>query len=122
MKLGHRRVGSPQSALGTQAFGVQLRRASVRSPDLLTTTTSQKLQRRIANSRGIAPDASLVSPTQSSAEELKLQDAAKTEAAAIDSRETVGVVVTKRKYRRHPKVFSCLGNEAKAPLTSWLAG
>lgn len=63
----------------------------------------RKLQRRIANSRGIAPDASLVSPTQSSAEELKLQDAAKTEAAAIDSRETVGVVVTKRKYRRHPK-------------------
>lgn len=64
----------------------------------------QKLQRRIANSRGIAPDASLVSPTQSTAEELKLQDAVKIEPPAVDSRETVGVVVTKRKYRRHPKV------------------
>jgi hypothetical protein len=68
----------------------------------------QKLQRRIANSRGIAPDASLVSPTQSTAEELKLQDAAKVESAAPDGRETVGVVVTKRKYRRHPKVSSWL--------------
>ena len=48
--------------------------------------------------------ASLVSPTQLAAEELKLQDAIKPEAPAPDSRETVGVVVTKRKYRRHPKV------------------
>lgn len=66
----------------------------------------QKLQRRIANSRGIAPDASLVSPTQSSAEDLKLQqqDAVKPEPAAVDVREPAAVVVTKRKYRRHPKV------------------
>ncbi|KAK4238664.1 hypothetical protein C8A03DRAFT_14896 [Achaetomium macrosporum] len=63
----------------------------------------RKLQRRIANSRGIAPDASLVSPTQSSAEELKPQDAIKTEPATFEVRESVGVIVTKRKYRRHPK-------------------
>jgi len=63
----------------------------------------RKLQRRIANSRGIAPDASLVSPTQAAVEELKLQDDVNPEQAAVESRETVGVVVTKRKYRRHPK-------------------
>ncbi|KAK4034096.1 hypothetical protein C8A01DRAFT_19047 [Parachaetomium inaequale] len=63
----------------------------------------RKLQRRIADSRGIASDASLVSPIQSAAEELKLQDAIKPEAPAPDGRETVGVIVTKRKYRRHPK-------------------
>jgi hypothetical protein len=63
----------------------------------------RKLQRRIANSRGIAPEASLVSPTQSSAEELKLQDATGTEAPAAECRETTGVTVAKRKYRRHPK-------------------
>ena len=74
----------------------------------------QKLQRRIANSRGIAPDASLVSPTQSTAEELKLQDAVKAEVSIADGRETVAAVVTKRKYRRHPKVSSCRG-EVKAP-------
>ena len=74
----------------------------------------QKLQRRIANSRGIAPDASLVSPTQSTAEELKLQDAVKAEVSIADGRETVAAVVTKRKYRRHPKVSSWLG-EVKAP-------
>jgi hypothetical protein len=63
----------------------------------------RKLQRRIANSRGIAPEASLVSPTQSPTEELKLQDVAGTEGPATECRETVGVTVTKRKYRRHPK-------------------
>jgi hypothetical protein len=45
-----------------------------------------------------------VSPTQSSAEELKLQDATGTEAPAAECRETTGVTVAKRKYRRHPKV------------------
>ncbi|KAK3905857.1 hypothetical protein C8A05DRAFT_12364, partial [Staphylotrichum tortipilum] len=65
----------------------------------------RKLQRRIANSRGIAPEASLVSPTQSSAEDLKLQqqDAVNPEPAAVEAREPAAVVVTKRKYRRHPK-------------------
>jgi hypothetical protein len=70
-------------------------------------TLPQKLQRRIANFRGIAPDASLVSPTQSTAEELKTQDAVKPEIPTIDGREALGLIVTKRKYRRHPKVGSC---------------
>ncbi|KAL2127342.1 hypothetical protein VTI74DRAFT_10888 [Chaetomium olivicolor] len=63
----------------------------------------RKLQRRIANSRGIAPDVSLVSPTQSNAEEAKGQDAAKPESPRLEAREAVGAIVTKRKYRRHPK-------------------
>ncbi|KAK3310078.1 uncharacterized protein B0T15DRAFT_23298 [Chaetomium strumarium] len=65
----------------------------------------RKLQRRIANSRGVAPDASLVSPTQSTAEEVKPQDVVvKAEpTTTLEVRETVGVIVTKRKYRRHPK-------------------
>ncbi|AEO53511.1 hypothetical protein MYCTH_2294934 [Thermothelomyces thermophilus ATCC 42464] len=63
----------------------------------------RKLQRRIANSRGIAPDASLVSPTQAAIEDLKLQDGIHPEPPAAEGRETVGTVVTKRKYRRHPK-------------------
>jgi hypothetical protein len=68
----------------------------------------QKLQRRIADARGIASVASLVSPTaQLATEELKLQDVIKPEAPAPDGRETVGVIVTKRKYRRHPKVGFC---------------
>jgi hypothetical protein len=59
----------------------------------------QKLQRRIADARGIASVASLVSPTaQLATEELKLQDVIKPEAPAP---------VTKRKYRRHPKVGFC---------------
>ncbi|KAK4105492.1 hypothetical protein N658DRAFT_121285 [Parathielavia hyrcaniae] len=64
----------------------------------------RKLQRRIANSRGVAPDASLVSPTQSTAEELKPQDYVKPEPPTIEScREVVSLVIAKRKYRRHPK-------------------
>jgi hypothetical protein len=64
----------------------------------------QKLQRRVANFRGIAPDASLVSPTRLSAEDFKREDVVKTEPPALEGRETVAVIVTKRKYRRHPKV------------------
>jgi hypothetical protein len=45
-----------------------------------------------------------MSPTQSTTEELKLQDAVKTEPLTLDDRELVGLAVTKRKYRRHPKV------------------
>ncbi|KAH6634419.1 hypothetical protein B0J18DRAFT_19012 [Chaetomium sp. MPI-SDFR-AT-0129] len=63
----------------------------------------RKLQRRIANSRGVAPDVSLLSPTQAAIEELKLQDVVKTEVPPVDGREAVGPVTTKRKYRRHPK-------------------
>ncbi|KAK4672942.1 hypothetical protein QC763_107390 [Podospora pseudopauciseta] len=63
----------------------------------------RKLQRRIANTRGIAPDASLVSPTQPSIEELRLQDAQRPDASRQDARDAGVLVVTKRKYRRHPK-------------------
>ncbi|KAK4181620.1 hypothetical protein QBC36DRAFT_66537 [Triangularia setosa] len=63
----------------------------------------RKLQRRIANTRGIAPDVSLVSPTQPSIEDLRLQDPQRTDASRQDARDTGVVVVTKRKYRRHPK-------------------
>lgn len=66
--------------------------------------TQQKLQRKIASYRGIAPDAALVSPTQSSVEDGKSQDAVKSENQKGDGREPVTMIVTKRKYRRHPKV------------------
>lgn len=64
----------------------------------------QKLQRQIANSRGVAPDVSLTSPTQPSIEELRLQDPCRADPPKPESRETVGIIITKRKYRRHPKV------------------
>ncbi|KAI1341561.1 hypothetical protein F5Y15DRAFT_431268 [Xylariaceae sp. FL0016] len=60
----------------------------------------RKLQRRIANYRGLAPDASLVSPTRTSIEDVR-QDASRPEPAKTDTKE--GNTVTKRKYRRHPK-------------------
>jgi hypothetical protein len=63
----------------------------------------RKLQRRIANTRGIAPEAALVSPAQPSIEDLRLQDSQRTDASRQDARDTGVAVVTKRKYRRHPK-------------------
>ncbi|KAK2002215.1 HMG box protein [Colletotrichum falcatum] len=60
----------------------------------------RKLQRRIANSRGLAPDASLISPTRATAEEPK-PDAHRSEQPRPEVKD--GPVVTKRKYRRHPK-------------------
>ncbi|WYZ34674.1 hypothetical protein EsH8_I_000950 [Colletotrichum jinshuiense] len=60
----------------------------------------RKLQRRIANSRGHAPDASLVSPTRASAEEPK-PEPQRPELTRSEAKD--GPVVTKRKYRRHPK-------------------
>jgi len=63
----------------------------------------RKLQRRIANSRGIAPDASLVSPTQPTVEEQRAQDQQRADVPKLDHRDAGVVVVTKRKYRRHPK-------------------
>ncbi|KAF9879255.1 hmg box protein [Colletotrichum karsti] len=60
----------------------------------------RKLQRRIANSRGHAPDASLVSPTRASVEEPK-PEAQRPEIQRPENKD--GPVVTKRKYRRHPK-------------------
>ncbi|GJC84077.1 high mobility group protein B3 [Colletotrichum liriopes] len=55
---------------------------------------------RIANSRGLAPDASLVSPTRTTAEEPK-PEAQRPEQPRPEVKD--GPVVTKRKYRRHPK-------------------
>ncbi|KAK3393004.1 hypothetical protein B0H63DRAFT_6575 [Podospora didyma] len=63
----------------------------------------RKLQRRIANTRGVAPDASLVSPTQPALEELRLVETQRTDVPRPDIREASSSVVTKRKYRRHPK-------------------
>lgn len=59
----------------------------------------RKLQRRIANSRGVAPDAALISPTRQSTEEGR-QDGPKSEASKA---EGPAAAVVKRKYRRHPK-------------------
>jgi hypothetical protein len=84
VKLGHRRVIS--------AF-----------PAFLTgeeTDVLQKLQRRIANARGIAPSVSL--PLKPKPDEVK-QDGSRQEPTKPEgSQEGAGVV--KRKYRRHPKV------------------
>ncbi|KAF4505196.1 hypothetical protein G6O67_007171 [Ophiocordyceps sinensis] len=61
----------------------------------------RKLQRRIANARGIAPSVSLASTSKQSFEENK-QDSPRRESCRPEAgNETAGV--TKRKYRRHPK-------------------
>ncbi|KAG6003446.1 hypothetical protein E4U21_002040 [Claviceps maximensis] len=61
----------------------------------------RKLQRRIANARGIAPSISLASSNKPSSDESK-QDGLRQEAPRPEARsETNGI--TKRKYRRHPK-------------------
>ncbi|EGY18635.1 uncharacterized protein VDAG_09161 [Verticillium dahliae VdLs.17] len=60
----------------------------------------RKLQRRIANSRGLAPEASLVSPVRASSEDTKPENP-NPEPARQETKDTT--VVTKRKYRRHPK-------------------
>ncbi|KAF3764953.1 hypothetical protein M406DRAFT_340462 [Cryphonectria parasitica EP155] len=66
----------------------------------------RKLQRRIANARGIAPTATLVSPTQANVEDTR-NDAHRPDAhapSAGDGRDGgTQPVVQKRKYRRHPK-------------------
>ncbi|KAI1356290.1 hypothetical protein F5Y01DRAFT_74736 [Xylaria sp. FL0043] len=60
----------------------------------------RKLQRRIANYRGVAPDASLVSPTRTSIEDAR-HDSNRTD---VDRAELkAGPTIVKRKYRRHPK-------------------
>ncbi|KAH6691302.1 hypothetical protein F5X68DRAFT_64788 [Plectosphaerella plurivora] len=66
----------------------------------------RKLQRRIANSRGLAPEASLVSPTRANGEEPK-PEVVKPEQPRLDAKDVA--IVTKRKYRRHPK------NDENAP-------
>lgn len=67
----------------------------------------RKLQRRIANSRGLAPDAALASPTGTTSHRSgNLEDAQRAEipgTGASKPETTLTAVVTKRKYRRHPK-------------------
>ncbi|KAI1660254.1 hypothetical protein F4813DRAFT_317777 [Daldinia decipiens] len=60
----------------------------------------RKLQRRIANYRGVAPEASLVSPTCTSIEDARI-DSNRTESVKLEKPD--GTAVAKRKYRRHPK-------------------
>ncbi|KAI1310470.1 hypothetical protein F5Y03DRAFT_41026 [Xylaria venustula] len=60
----------------------------------------RKLQRRIANYRGVAPGASLVSPTRTSIEDVR-HDSNRTDVERTDIKAVPGIV--KRKYRRHPK-------------------
>ncbi|KAH6898304.1 hypothetical protein B0T10DRAFT_555629 [Thelonectria olida] len=61
----------------------------------------RKLQRRIANARGISPSAALVSPVRPTSEEIK-HETPRTEPSRPESTQEVQGV-TKRKYRRHPK-------------------
>ncbi|KAI1739331.1 hypothetical protein F4680DRAFT_143547 [Xylaria scruposa] len=85
VKLGHRRVGHsgpPFIAPVSLANSIK------------------KLQRRIANYRGVAPDVSLVSPTRTSIEDSR-HDSNRTDIGRADTK--VGPTVAKRKYRRHPK-------------------
>ncbi|ROW11615.1 hypothetical protein VMCG_01433 [Cytospora schulzeri] len=65
----------------------------------------RKLQRRIANARGIAPDAALVSPTRPSVEDARaeVQKPDGPATPSTDTRDAGTAVVQKRKYRRHPK-------------------
>ena len=60
----------------------------------------QKLQRRIANYRGLqVPIATLVSPTRTSIEDAPVNGNKTAQPEPKD-----GTSTTKRKYRRHPKV------------------
>ncbi|CAK7228856.1 hypothetical protein SBRCBS47491_007051 [Sporothrix bragantina] len=68
----------------------------------------RKLQRRIANFRGVAPDVALASPTRTTSEEAsssRQESVPKHEQPnySLDSRGAVPGVLAKRKYRRHPK-------------------
>lgn len=74
----------------------------------------QKLQRRIANSRGVAPEAALVSPTRQSIEELR-PDGPKFENPRV---EAPPPAVVKRKYRRHPKVCRLVISSLKLRVNS----
>ena len=56
----------------------------------------------------MAPDVSLVSPTQPNLDDTKPSPDVHKPDVLIKSepRETINIIVTKRKYRRHPKVCS----------------
>jgi hypothetical protein len=62
----------------------------------------RKLQRRIANSRGVAPVAELPPTTRRSIESAR--GVAHRNDAARDAHFNQVALITKRKYRRHPKV------------------
>lgn len=87
VKLGHRRVSS-------SIFHMQLR-------SMCLTASVQKLQRRIANSRGLSLATALASPARANAVDGKAESR-KQEVTRPDGKEVT--VVAKRKYRRHPKV------------------
>ncbi|KAH7170698.1 hypothetical protein EDB81DRAFT_176267 [Dactylonectria macrodidyma] len=61
----------------------------------------RKLQRRIANARGVSPSASLVSPARSAVEDAKPEPPQVELSRPEGTHEAAGVA--KRKYRRHPK-------------------
>lgn len=67
----------------------------------------QKLQRRIANARGIAPTAILASPIKPITEDASSEVSKADVSSAVSTngaREAGLAVIQKRKYRRHPKV------------------
>ncbi|UZP44380.1 hypothetical protein NXS19_012192 [Fusarium pseudograminearum] len=61
----------------------------------------RKLQRRIANARGISPSASLATPARPTSEEVKSESVQPEPSRTETPPEGHGVA--KRKYRRHPK-------------------
>ncbi|KAM3514463.1 hypothetical protein MY11210_001907 [Beauveria gryllotalpidicola] len=63
----------------------------------------RKLQRRIANARGIAPSISLVSALKPGSEEGKQQHLRRENPTRSEAGSELTNGVTKRKYRRHPK-------------------
>ncbi|KAJ3493033.1 hypothetical protein NLG97_g4989 [Lecanicillium saksenae] len=63
----------------------------------------RKLQRRIANARGIAPSVSLVSTLKAGSDEAKQQQLRRESATRSEAGSESANGVTKRKYRRHPK-------------------
>jgi hypothetical protein len=64
----------------------------------------RKLQRKIANSRGLSPDRALASPTRNTPSDDRQIDDQRTGTAKAEGKEAgSGTQGAKRKYRRHPK-------------------
>jgi hypothetical protein len=79
---------------------------------MLTGLRVQKLQRRIANFRGLPLDVLIAAPAvQPSLDEPKHEPQPAT-AVKVEAHDVAAVVVTKRKYRRHPKVSNGPGGDA----------
>jgi hypothetical protein len=62
----------------------------------------RKLQRKIANSRGVSSDRALASPRNTPSDDRHLEDQ-KPGATKADNKDGGGTQGAKRKYRRHPK-------------------